>query len=155
MLLSRVPRVRLLHSLTVGSISVVRHENILVSFLISPLILHDRLLSPAFNPKGNTPSSTGLLRTLLRDERAPLHIAMDSLDILAATHTQMGRAIPQRGQSVVFLLWSLAYVLMTRRSLATKSYGMPVLALIINLSWEIINLFYVCKMPLKKIGLIM
>jgi len=30
-----------------------------------------------------------------------------------------------------------------------------VLALAINLSWEIINLFYVCEMPLEKIGLIM
>ncbi|KAK4161695.1 hypothetical protein QBC43DRAFT_336949 [Cladorrhinum sp. PSN259] len=57
--------------------------------------------------------------------------------------------------SIAFLLWSACYVLMTRRSFATKSYGMPLLALATNVSWEIVNLFYVCEMPLEKIGLAM
>ena len=56
---------------------------------------------------------------------------------------------------VAFLLWSLTYVLMTRRALATKSYGMPLLALACNVSWEIVNLFYVCEMPREKVGLAM
>ncbi|KAK4231861.1 hypothetical protein QBC38DRAFT_464771 [Podospora fimiseda] len=57
--------------------------------------------------------------------------------------------------SIAFLLWSACYILMTRRSFATKSYGMPLLALATNVSWEIVNLFYVCEMPLEKIGLVM
>ncbi len=35
-----------------------------------------------------------------------------------------------------FLLWTVNYVLVTVRSIRTKSYGMPVLALALNISWE-------------------
>ncbi|KAL2258080.1 hypothetical protein VTK26DRAFT_8752 [Humicola hyalothermophila] len=80
---------------------------------------------------------------------------MGSLDI-PPPHTP-GWVVPLHSGclSVAFLLWSLTYVLMTRRSLATKSYGMPLLALACNVSWEIVNLFYVCEMPLEKVGLAM
>ncbi|KAK4187788.1 hypothetical protein QBC35DRAFT_220054 [Podospora australis] len=57
--------------------------------------------------------------------------------------------------SIAFLLWSATYILMTRRSLVTKSYGMPLVALATNVSWEIVNLFYVCTMPLEQVGLSM
>ena len=57
--------------------------------------------------------------------------------------------------SIAFTLWSATYVLMTRRSLATRSYGMPLLALATNVSWEIVTLFYVCEMPVEKLGLFM
>lgn len=50
------------------------------------------------------------------------------------------------------LLWSVTYVLMTLRSLRTKSYGMPLLALALNVSWEIVFALYVAEMPLEKIG---
>ncbi len=50
------------------------------------------------------------------------------------------------------LFWDAAYVLITRRSLKTKSYGMPLLGLAVNISWEIIYVFYVCEMPLEIFG---
>ncbi|KAI6092231.1 hypothetical protein F4821DRAFT_225173 [Hypoxylon rubiginosum] len=50
------------------------------------------------------------------------------------------------------LFWCLAYVLMTRRSIQTRSYGMPILGLVLNVSWEIVYGFYVSEMPFEKIG---
>jgi hypothetical protein len=50
------------------------------------------------------------------------------------------------------LFWDATYILMTLRSLRSKSYGMPLLALALNVSWEIIFAFYVAEMPLEKAG---
>jgi hypothetical protein len=50
------------------------------------------------------------------------------------------------------LLWDATYILMTRRALATKSFGMPLVALAANLSWEVIYVFYVCEVPLETFG---
>lgn len=50
------------------------------------------------------------------------------------------------------LLWDATYILMTRRALATQSYGMPLLALASNVSWELVYVFYVCEMPLETVG---
>ena len=50
------------------------------------------------------------------------------------------------------LLWDATYILMTRRALATQSYGMPLLALASNLSWELVYVLYVCEMPLETVG---
>ncbi|KAJ9149325.1 hypothetical protein NKR23_g4203 [Pleurostoma richardsiae] len=49
-------------------------------------------------------------------------------------------------------LWCATYVLMTRRSLQTRSYGMPLLALATNLSWEVVYAGYVTEMPLELAG---
>jgi hypothetical protein len=54
------------------------------------------------------------------------------------------------GIGVVF--WDLTYILMTLRSFKTKSYGMPILALALNISWEIIYWLYVSEMPLERAG---
>ncbi|KAI0121315.1 hypothetical protein BJ170DRAFT_704402 [Xylariales sp. AK1849] len=56
------------------------------------------------------------------------------------------------GAGVMF--WDLTYILMTRRSLQTKSYGMPIVGLMINVTWEIVYGFYVTEMMLEKSGFI-
>lgn len=53
---------------------------------------------------------------------------------------------------VGFVLWSLTYILMTRRALATRSSGMPLLALATNVSWEVVYLFYVVESLPEMIG---
>lgn len=50
------------------------------------------------------------------------------------------------------LLWDMAYVLISIRSLRTKSYGVPLLALAINLSWELVYASYVSEHPLERLG---
>lgn len=80
---------------------------------------------------------------------------MGSLDIPPAHTPRWVVPVHTACLSVAFLLWSATYVLMTRRSLATRSYGMPLLALATNVSWEMVNLFYVCEMPLEKAGLVL
>ncbi|KAK0639945.1 hypothetical protein B0T16DRAFT_336788 [Cercophora newfieldiana] len=50
------------------------------------------------------------------------------------------------------LLWDATYILMTLRALRTKSYGMPLLALGANVSWELVTVFYVCEAPLETFG---
>ncbi|KAK3317175.1 hypothetical protein B0T19DRAFT_286852 [Cercophora scortea] len=54
--------------------------------------------------------------------------------------------------AVGVLLWDATYILMTRRALATKSYGMPLLALAINVSWEIVYLVFVIDTALETAG---
>lgn len=51
---------------------------------------------------------------------------------------------------VVF--WDLYYILVTRRSLQTKSYGLPVMVLALNVAWEIIYAFYVSEVMLEFVG---
>ncbi|KAK3376482.1 hypothetical protein B0T24DRAFT_550162 [Lasiosphaeria ovina] len=53
---------------------------------------------------------------------------------------------------VGLLLWDATYILMIRRAMATKSYSMPLLGLAINLSWELVYLFYVVEMPIEAAG---
>lgn len=48
--------------------------------------------------------------------------------------------------------WDMTYILMTLRSLHTKSYGMPLLGLALNVSWEIVYACYVCEAPLETAG---
>lgn len=50
------------------------------------------------------------------------------------------------------LFWDATYILMTRRALVTKSYGMPLLALALNVSWELVYAFYVSEMLLEKLA---
>ncbi|KAI1089682.1 hypothetical protein F5B19DRAFT_485063 [Rostrohypoxylon terebratum] len=57
------------------------------------------------------------------------------------------------GSGVFF--WGVAYVLMTRRSIQTRSYGMPLLGLVINVSWEIVYGFYVAEMLFEKLGFVL
>lgn len=52
------------------------------------------------------------------------------------------------------LLWCLTYVLMTRRSLETRSYGMPIVGLAINVAWEVVYGFYVAEAWFEKTGFI-
>ncbi|KUI67156.1 hypothetical protein VM1G_03029 [Cytospora mali] len=50
------------------------------------------------------------------------------------------------------LCWDAAYILMTLRSLRTRSYSMPLLGLALNVSWEIIYALYVCEAPIETAG---
>lgn len=47
------------------------------------------------------------------------------------------------GMGVCGLLWTVAYLLIIARARRDKVYGMPVVALCANLSWEVINTFSV------------
>lgn len=51
--------------------------------------------------------------------------------------------------------WILCYVLMTRRALQTHATPMPLLALGLNLSWEVVFAFYVTEMPIELAGFIL
>lgn len=53
------------------------------------------------------------------------------------------------------LLWLLTYILMTPRSLSTKSSPIPLLALSVNLSWEIIFALYVTEHILERAGFVL
>ncbi|KAH6640069.1 hypothetical protein BKA67DRAFT_528325 [Truncatella angustata] len=57
------------------------------------------------------------------------------------------------GLGVVF--WDLTYILITRRSLRTRSYGMPILGLMTNVSWEMVYGFYVAETALEQSGFIL
>ncbi|KAK8105423.1 hypothetical protein PG999_008782 [Apiospora kogelbergensis] len=50
------------------------------------------------------------------------------------------------------LFWDMAYVLMTIRGIKTRSYGMPILGLAINVSWEIVYGFYVAEAAFERLG---
>lgn len=52
------------------------------------------------------------------------------------------------------LCWDATYILMTRRSLQTKSYGMPLLGLALNVAWEIVYGFYVSEALLETAGFV-
>ncbi|KAK4505250.1 hypothetical protein PRZ48_003213 [Zasmidium cellare] len=47
-------------------------------------------------------------------------------------------------------LWTLSYLLYTRESFRTKSYGMPLFALALNLAWELVYALYVAESPLER-----
>ncbi len=50
------------------------------------------------------------------------------------------------------VLWQATYVLMAVRSFRTRSYGMPILALTLNISWEVVYFAYVSDMLFEKLG---
>lgn len=50
------------------------------------------------------------------------------------------------------LFWDATYILMTLRSLRTKSYSMPLLGLAVNVSWEIVYALYVCEALIETAG---
>lgn len=50
------------------------------------------------------------------------------------------------------LLWLVAYVLMTLRSLRTNHTAVPLVALGLNLSWEIVFAVYVCGWDVERLG---
>ncbi|KAH8759819.1 hypothetical protein F5883DRAFT_465559 [Diaporthe sp. PMI_573] len=54
--------------------------------------------------------------------------------------------------AVGVLFWDVTYILMTLRSLRTKSYPMPLLGLALNVSWEIIYALYVCEALIETAG---
>jgi hypothetical protein len=47
-------------------------------------------------------------------------------------------------------LWTLAYVLLARESFRSKSYGMPLFAVALNFSWEMVYALYVAEAPLER-----
>ncbi|KAK4998013.1 hypothetical protein LTR66_002684 [Elasticomyces elasticus] len=47
-------------------------------------------------------------------------------------------------------LWTLCYLLFVRESFRSRSYGMPLFALALNFSWEMVYAFYVAESPLEK-----
>ncbi|OAQ97685.1 hypothetical protein LLEC1_05818 [Akanthomyces lecanii] len=51
--------------------------------------------------------------------------------------------------------WILCYVLMARRALQTRATPMPLLALGLNLSWEVVFAFYVTEMPIELAGFVL
>ncbi|KAH8647255.1 hypothetical protein BX600DRAFT_484536 [Xylariales sp. PMI_506] len=50
------------------------------------------------------------------------------------------------------LSWDVTYVLMTRRSARTQSYGMPIAGLALNVGWEIVYALYVAEELLERAG---
>ncbi|KAF7517723.1 hypothetical protein G7054_g13709 [Neopestalotiopsis clavispora] len=48
--------------------------------------------------------------------------------------------------------WDLTYIFTIRRSLATKSYGLPAAALVVNITWEVIYGWYVSEAWLERAG---
>jgi hypothetical protein len=49
------------------------------------------------------------------------------------------------------VLWTLAYVLLTRQSFRDRTYGMPLFALANNFAWEFIYGFFVAEAPLERV----
>ncbi|KAH8845482.1 hypothetical protein MCOR27_007109 [Pyricularia oryzae] len=49
--------------------------------------------------------------------------------------------------------WYLTYILITIRATQTKSYGMPLMATVLNWSWEVIYAFYAAEHPIEFLGL--
>lgn len=47
-------------------------------------------------------------------------------------------------------LWTLCYVLYVRESFRSRSYGMPLFALALNLAWEVVYALYVAESPLEQ-----
>lgn len=47
-------------------------------------------------------------------------------------------------------LWTVSYLLYTRESFKTKSYGMPLFALALNFAWELVYALYVAESPLER-----
>ncbi|KIW24688.1 uncharacterized protein PV07_10389 [Cladophialophora immunda] len=47
-------------------------------------------------------------------------------------------------------LWTVCYILYVRESLRSRSYGMPLFALALNFSWELVYALYVAESPLEK-----
>ncbi|KAI1816440.1 hypothetical protein GGS20DRAFT_538350 [Poronia punctata] len=56
---------------------------------------------------------------------------------------------------VGILFWDIAYILMTRRSLQTRSYALPLAGLAVNVSWEIVYGFYVAEAAFERAGFIL
>ena len=54
------------------------------------------------------------------------------------------------GAGVFF--WLVTYVLMIRQSLRDNATPLPILALALNLSWEVVTAVYVTEMPLELLG---
>lgn len=54
------------------------------------------------------------------------------------------------GAGVAF--WLMAYILMVRRSLATKATPAPLFALALNLAWEVVYAFGVCEAWIEFVG---
>jgi hypothetical protein len=50
------------------------------------------------------------------------------------------------------MMWNVTYVLMTIRSIQTKSYGMPLLALSLNVSWELVYSIFVAEPVIERVG---
>ena len=48
-------------------------------------------------------------------------------------------------------LWTLCYYLLARESFRSKSYGMPLFALALNFSWEVVYALYVVEYALERI----
>jgi len=78
--------------------------------------------------------------------------AMGSSDIPPAHSPQWLIPLHTALLGIGVLLWDATYILMTRRALATRTYGMPLLALAANVSWEVVTVFYVCEAPLETFG---
>ena len=47
-------------------------------------------------------------------------------------------------------LWTICYMLYARESFRSRSYGMPLSALALDFSWEVVYAFYVAESPLEK-----
>ncbi|KAF4333675.1 hypothetical protein FBEOM_12507 [Fusarium beomiforme] len=54
--------------------------------------------------------------------------------------------------SIGITFWLLAYIFMVRRSLATHATPAPLLALGLNLAWEVVYAFWVCEAPIETFG---
>ncbi|KAH6669556.1 hypothetical protein B0J14DRAFT_546718 [Halenospora varia] len=48
-------------------------------------------------------------------------------------------------------LWTICYILLTRESFKSRTYGMPLFALAFNFAWELVYAFFVAEAPLERI----
>lgn len=96
----------------------------------------------------------GLLSTghLFSQIVTPRPSIMGSSDIAPAHVPTWVVPLSTAALGIGVLCWDAAYILMTLRSLKTKSYSMPLLGLALNVSWEIVYALYVCESPLETAG---
>lgn len=77
---------------------------------------------------------------------------MGSSDVAPAHVPEWVVPLSTAALGVGVLFWDATYILMTARSLRTRSYSMPLLGLALNVSWEIVYALYVCEAPLETAG---
>lgn len=77
---------------------------------------------------------------------------MGSSDVAPAHVPEWVVPLSTAALGVGVLCWDAAYILMTRRSLQTRSYSMPLVGLALNVSWEVVYALHVCEAPLETAG---
>lgn len=107
------------------------------------------------------PSTTGsqIVQSTRRKPTTPfqspqvcIQASMGSSDVAPAHVPDWVVPLSTVALGVGVLFWDATYILMTLRSLRTKSYSMPLLGLALNVSWEIVYALYVCEALIETAG---